>query len=138
MAKTTKQSSAETGETAVKPVRKKAASTKKGVRKASTKSTVTSKNASSKKAITKKQPVAKKAVEKKAATKKKAVPKRRAATGAVVHRQITDAERRQMIAEAAYVRAESQGFLSDERDDWLLAEAEVDSLLTRAGVIVTD
>ncbi|MFZ0467542.1 MAG: DUF2934 domain-containing protein [Thiogranum sp.] len=132
MAKITKQSSAETGETAVKPVGKKAASTKKGVRKVSTKSTVTSKNASSKKAV------AKKAVETKAATKKKAVPKKRAATGAVVHRQITDAERRQMIAEAAYVRAESQGFLSDERDDWLLAEAEVDSLLTRAGVIVTD
>jgi len=138
MTKTTRQSSAETGETAVKPVRKKAASRKEGVKKASSKSTVTGKNASSKKAVAKKQPVAKKAVERKASTLKKAVPKKRAATGAVVHRQITYAERHQMIAEAAYLRAESQGFRSDEREDWLFAEAEVDSLLTRAGVIVTD
>jgi len=126
MAKTTKQSSAETDETGVKPVRK-AASRKKGVKKAGSKSTATSK-----KAVTKKQPVAKKAAARKAAARKKA------STGAVVHRQVTCAERHQMIAEAAYLRAESQGFLSDEREDWLRAEAEVDSLLTRAGVIVTD
>lgn len=128
MAKTTKQSSSETDETGVKPVRKKAASKKKGVKKVSTKSTATSK----KKAVSKKQPIAKKAAARKAAAKKKA------STGAVVHRQVTYAERQQMIAEAAYLRAESQGFLSDEREDWLRAEAEVDSLLTRAGVTVTD
>ena len=133
MAKTTKQSSAETGETGVEPVRKKAASRKKGVKKVGSKSTV-----AGKKAVTKKQPVAKKAVARKAAASKKAVLKKKAATGAVVHRQVSSAERHQMIAEAAYLRAESQGFLSDEGEDWLRAEAEVDSLLTRAGVIVTD
>jgi hypothetical protein len=37
-----------------------------------------------------------------------------------------------MIAEAAYLRAERRGFAggSDkEREDWLMAEAEVDALL---------
>ena len=43
-----------------------------------------------------------------------------------------------MIAEAAYLRGESQGFLSDEQEDWLLAEAEIDSLLVRTDVVVSD
>ena len=40
--------------------------------------------------------------------------------------------RRGMIAEAAYLRAERRGFSGGpdkEREDWLLAEAEVDALL---------
>lgn len=38
--------------------------------------------------------------------------------------------RRQMIAEAAYLRAEQRGFVAgDPLDDWLAAEREVDLLL---------
>lgn len=41
-------------------------------------------------------------------------------------------QRRQMIAEAAYFRAEKRGFDSgDPLDDWVLAEAEVDARLRR-------
>lgn len=138
MAKTTKKSPADTGETTVIPVRKKAASRKTGIKKVSIKSTVTGKKASSKKAGAKKRPVAKKTVARKATTKKKVASKKKAAAGAVKHGKITYAERHQMIAETAYLRAESQGFLSDEREDWLRAEADVDSLLTRAGITVTD
>lgn len=39
-------------------------------------------------------------------------------------------ERRQLIAEAAWFRAEARGFSPDgELDDWLAAEAEVDKKL---------
>ena len=45
-------------------------------------------------------------------------------------RQITAADRRQMIAEAAYLRAERRGFApGGEIEDWLAAEEEVDALL---------
>lgn len=41
-------------------------------------------------------------------------------------------ERRQLIAEAAYYRAEARGFAPNgEIDDWLAAEAEVDRRLLR-------
>jgi len=69
---------------------------------------------------------------------KNTAPKKKAASGVIIHGKITHAKRHEMIAEAAYLRAESQGFLSDEREDWLRAEADVDSLLTRAGIIVTE
>ncbi len=37
-------------------------------------------------------------------------------------------ERRSLIAEAAYLRAERRGFANgDEVDDWLAAEAEIDA-----------
>jgi hypothetical protein len=39
--------------------------------------------------------------------------------------------RRAMIAEAAYLRAEQRGFVSGyELEDWLIAECEVDALLS--------
>lgn len=45
--------------------------------------------------------------------------------------QITPEQRRHMIAEAAYLRAESRGFSpGDPVDDWLTAEQEVDAHLT--------
>jgi len=153
MAKTTKQRSHDKGETTVKPVRKKTASGKTAAKKVTTKSRVTSKKGATKKATAKKA-VAKKAVTKKAAIKtqrptkktvarkanaiEKAAPKRKRAARAIANRHITSDDRRHMIAEAAYLRAESQGFLSDEHEDWLYAETAVDSLLTRQGVIVTD
>ena len=45
-------------------------------------------------------------------------------------RQITADDRQQLIAEAAYLRAERRGFApGGEVEDWLAAEAEVDALL---------
>jgi hypothetical protein len=49
--------------------------------------------------------------------------------------EISEDVRRGMIAEAAYLRAERRGFSGShdqEKEDWLLAEEEVDALL-RAG-----
>lgn len=44
---------------------------------------------------------------------------------------VTADERRKMIADAAYYRARERGFApGHEQDDWLLAEREVDALLT--------
>lgn len=48
------------------------------------------------------------------------------------------AVRHQMIAEAAYLRAELRGFTDgDPVDDWLEAEREVDSLLAERATQVT-
>jgi hypothetical protein len=46
--------------------------------------------------------------------------------------EISEDVRRGMIAEAAYLRAERRGFTGGhekEREDWAIAEAEVDALL---------
>jgi Protein of unknown function (DUF2934) len=44
---------------------------------------------------------------------------------------VSDELRRAMISEAAYLRAEQRGFASGyELEDWLLAEREVDALLS--------
>jgi hypothetical protein len=44
---------------------------------------------------------------------------------------VTNEERYQLIAKAAYLRAEQRGFRpGSELDDWLAAESEIDSLLT--------
>jgi Protein of unknown function (DUF2934) len=46
--------------------------------------------------------------------------------------EISEDVRRGMIAEAAYLRAERRGFTGGaekEKEDWLLAEAEVEALL---------
>jgi hypothetical protein len=46
--------------------------------------------------------------------------------------QVTSQEREQLIATAAYFRAQQRGFAPGyEEDDWLQAEAEVDRLLRR-------
>jgi hypothetical protein len=45
---------------------------------------------------------------------------------------VTPEERQHMIAIAAYVRAEKRGFVGgDAVDDWLYAEAEIDTLLKK-------
>jgi len=67
---------------------------------------------------------AEKAAERPRATraKKSAAPVTRA--------EISAEDRRQMIAEGAYLRAERRGFApGSEQEDWLAAEAEVDALL---------
>ncbi len=44
---------------------------------------------------------------------------------------VSDELRRAMISEAAYLRAEQRGFTSGyELEDWLVAEREVDALLS--------
>lgn len=64
----------------------------------------------------------------KAVSKAKAAPIKRSAIKPVEH---TDEEIRQMIATAAYYRAEKRGFaVGYEREDWLMAEKEVDQILT--------
>ncbi len=46
--------------------------------------------------------------------------------------RLTPEEREQLIAKAAYYRAENRGFLpGNELIDWLEAEAEIDRLLAR-------
>lgn len=43
-------------------------------------------------------------------------------------------EREQMIAEAAYFRAEQRGFQGgDPQQDWIMAEKEIDTQLTQQG-----
>lgn len=46
---------------------------------------------------------------------------------------ITADQRYRMIAEAAYFRAQSQGFCGDPAQDWLSAEAEIDRFLLQSG-----
>ncbi|OGA44666.1 MAG: hypothetical protein A3G24_08255 [Betaproteobacteria bacterium RIFCSPLOWO2_12_FULL_62_13] len=49
--------------------------------------------------------------------------------GAEVVAAASPEERRRMIAEAAYFRAERRGFaVGGELDDWIQAEAEIDRL----------
>jgi predicted nucleic acid-binding Zn-ribbon protein len=48
--------------------------------------------------------------------------------------RISDAQRRQMIAEAAYYRAKARGFLGgDPSADWLAAESDIDRQLNGHG-----
>ncbi|MEJ2553670.1 MAG: DUF2934 domain-containing protein [Gammaproteobacteria bacterium] len=45
---------------------------------------------------------------------------------------VTPEERWRMVAEAAYLRAERRGFSGgNPTDDWLAAEAEIETLLTK-------
>jgi len=121
MAKTTKRMSAKTGESGAELANIKSASRKVAAKNASTESLQASKTATKKRTVT-----------------KKSIASKTVAGKAAVPRQISSAERRGMIAEAAYLRSEAQGFHSDEQEDWLLAEVEVDNLLIRADVIVSD
>ena len=105
-----------------------------------------------KKAVSKKS-TAKKTTTKKASTKRAATPKVKAkapvagtakrkttVTSAPAGKttQISASKRHQMICEAAYLRGEAQGFLSDDREDWLLAEAEIDARLAKARITLKD
>ena len=122
MASTTKKTASKTG-------------SKKNAGNASTaplKKTTARKTAGDK--TTKKKPQAKKKTATKA-TVRKATARNTVAPKAAP-KQITAAQRHQLVAEAAYLRAESQGFFGDQREDWLLAEAEVDARLHKANVRV--
>ncbi len=66
---------------------------------------------------------------KRAAARTASAERPRSAAGAP-NIAVSEDVRRQMIAEAAYLRAEQRGFApGHEREDWLLAEDEVDALL---------
>ncbi len=64
-------------------------------------------------------------------TRAKRSSTKKAAGKAGVPMNVTPEQRLQMIAEAAYFRAEARGFApGHETEDWLAAEAEVDRLLS--------
>lgn len=123
MAKTTNKGTG--ADTTAKAAKKKVA--KKTVAKKATAAKPTAKKTTAKKTAAKKTTASKKTVAKKKATK-------RAAAGRAAAGQITLAERHRLIAEAAFLRSESQGFTGDPCADWLAAEAEIDARLSRAGI----
>ncbi len=54
---------------------------------------------------------------------------------ALRHTKMTSEERRQLIAKAAYLRAERRGFApGSELDDWLAAEVEIDRMIQEGGI----
>lgn len=128
MAKTTKKSAGKATGSAGAPVavKKKTTSKKVAAKKKVVKKTVAKKAAAT-------GAVAKPATR---AQKVASAPAAAAKSGSAV-RRISSAERHRMIAEAAYLRAESQGFLSDEHEDWVIAESEVDARLRKAKVEIT-
>lgn len=80
---------------------------------------------------------------KKASTKKKTVRRKTAKTpskatsvgagAAAGQSAVSDTERRRMIAEAAYYRAEHRDFVGgDPHQDWMDAEADIDARLAKA------
>jgi hypothetical protein len=90
----------------------------------------TTDSASSKKKATRKKTTgARKTTGKQAATKKKTVRKSAAKKGG--RKVLTPEERYRLVAEAAFLKAESRGFVGgDPVEDWLAAEQEVEDLLT--------
>jgi len=80
-------------------------------------------------ASAKKAAVAKAPAKKPAAAAKKPVAK--SATASAKKGVLTPEQRYMMVAEAAYYRAERQGFMGDPAQDWVAAEAEIAALLKR-------
>lgn len=127
MAKITKKSTPKTGAADKPPAAKKTAGGKATTKKSTAKKEGTTLRKTTKKATAKKAAIKKASARSDATAGNPKVPSRRI---------VTAADRLQMIAEAAYLRGESQGFLSDEREDWLLAEAEVDARLRKSKIEV--
>jgi hypothetical protein len=101
------------------------ADTKKSTSK---KKAAAAKKATAKKATTQKKVAAKAtAAPATAGTKKKAVKQKAMSKGSPT--EVSSEARWQMIAEAAYHKAEKRGFMGDPVDDWLAAEAEIDAAL---------
>ncbi len=62
----------------------------------------------------------------------KSSPEKKVSKRASQARYISDDERRRMIAEAAYLRAQQRGFEGgDPVADWLVAEAEINERLAK-------
>ena len=133
------KNSESTGRDASRPkATKKATAKKKSAARQTSKDAVTKAVAAKKASAPKK--ATSNAVGKKKAAAKKSVTKKPAADKSApkAAQRILASERHQMIAEAAYLRAEAQGFASDQHEDWLMAEAEVDARLAKAGRKVID
>ncbi len=91
---------------------------------------------SAKKPVAAKVAAPKKAVaaasKKPAAPTKAASPKKPAAKRATAGKSsITPEQRYRMVAEAAYYIAERHGFLGDQAQDWIAAEAQIAALLSK-------
>lgn len=70
------------------------------------------------------------AARKESQNEKNAPANPRAAGSENSHTEISEQERAEMIAQAAFLRAEKRGFAGGrELDDWLEAEAEINGLL---------
>lgn len=123
------KNSEDTGRTATKPKATKQATAKK-----KTTAQKTSNSAVTKGAAAEKTSVTKKTDPKAAGPKKSAAKK---GTRKVAQR-IRASERHQMIAVAACLRAEAQRLSSNQREDWLMAEAEIDARLAKVGRKVID
>jgi len=82
---------------------------------------------------TKSKVAARPAVTAKPVTAKAAAPKKSAASGkraaGATKTTFTKKERFRMVAEAAYFRAERQGFMGDPVQDWIEAENEISMML---------
>jgi hypothetical protein len=132
MTRSKKQQPAKTDEAGAEQAKLKASSRKVAAKNAGGETSRTGKAATTKKTGTEK------SVAKRTTVAGKSESRKKMAAGAAVHRHISSAERRGMIAEAAYLRSEAKGFCSDEQEDWLLAEAGVDNLLIGSNVVVSD
>lgn len=90
----------------------------------------TSKPAEAEKVAPKKSPAAK--AEKVAAPKAKTVTTAKKPAAAKAKKSVTPEQRYMMICEAAYFKAQRRGFAPEnEIQDWLDAEAEINSLLSK-------
>ena len=128
------KNSESTGRNASRPkANKKTTAKKKSAAQQTSKDAATKDVAARKASVPKK--AAPKAVGREKAAAKKPAAKKVAPKAA---QRILASERHQMIAEAAYLRAEARGFASDQHEDWLMAEAEVDARLAKAGRKVID
>jgi hypothetical protein len=109
------------------------------VKKKVAKKAATKKAPVARKKVAGKKAVAKKAVAKKATTTKKAVAKKKvtstqntAARPLSSRSSVSERERRRLIAEQAYLRAEKRGFTpGGEVEDWLESEKWVDTQLKK-------
>lgn len=78
-------------------------------------------------------PAAKPTAKLKTPAKKISAPKASKRLPAATKKDITAEERYQMIAAAAYLRAEQRGFQGGNAlEDWVAAEAEIDGMLNRS------
>ena len=113
---------------------KKAAARKSAAPKVAAKKVAARKNAAPKVAAKKaaaRKNAAPKVAAKKAAVRKSAAP-RVAAKKTGPEKQTSLEERFRLIQEAAYFKAEKEGFNCDPSECWLVAEAEIDARLANA------
>jgi hypothetical protein len=92
------------------------------------------------KSATKRKPARKTAAAKKSlqpSAEKTALKKRSDTDIQKVANAISQEQRRELIAKAAYLRAEKHGFNTDPVDDWLTAEVEVDKMLNHRNTGIT-